>query len=432
MSETKGTWLDIPSDCESVDGLCDSDSEELELEQIDSELAERDKIDEYDSGSDEEVLSDRLQKMDGMWECKKRSRYGGQFTEQSGPNVPDSAVDPLDVFHCLFPVDFIDYLVEQTNLYHDQSGKKSDPVTRKEMLVFLAINIIMGVKRLPSYRDYWSMNPQLNDPYISSLMTVNRFGFMLTYLHVNDNAKAPKRDDPNFDKLYKLRPMITKLNETFKASFKPNEHQSIDESMVKFKGRNSMKQYNAAKPIKRGYKLWIRADETGYICEFQVYAGKVGNITEKSLGARVVKDLTREIVGRFHQVYFDNFFTTVDLMVALQEDNILAAGTVRKDRVKLPKLQIPDKLLQKGQSEFRTSYTGTRWVKWMDNRPVRFLSNFHDPSESTSINRKQKDGSLLPVSCPTLVRDYNKHMGYVDKADMLKSTYQINRKAKKW
>ena len=36
------------------------------------------------------------------------------------------------------------------------------------------------------------------------------------------------------------------------------------------------------------------------------------------------------------------------------------------------------------------------------------------------------------VSCPLLAKNYNIHMGYVDKADMLKSFYEISRKSKKW
>ena len=35
----------------------------------------------------------------------------------------------------------------------------------------------------------------------------------------------------------------------------------MNESMVLFKGRSSIKQYCPMKPIKRGYKLWVRADK---------------------------------------------------------------------------------------------------------------------------------------------------------------------------
>ena len=70
-----------------------------------------------------------------------------------------------------------------------------------------------------------------------------------------------------------------------------------------------MKQYVPKKPIKRGLKVWVRADSmNGYICEFQVYVGKIGNRSENSLGERVVKDLTGSLVGEYYTVYCDSFF----------------------------------------------------------------------------------------------------------------------------
>jgi hypothetical protein len=65
------------------------------------------------------------------------------------------------------------------------------------------------------------------------------------------------------------------------------------------------------KPIKGGYKVWIRAGESGYVHQFQIYVGKVGNDVEKNLGARVVKDLTRNITGKDYNLHFDNFFNSV-------------------------------------------------------------------------------------------------------------------------
>lgn len=128
---------------------------------------------------------------------------------------------------------------------------------------------------MPSYRDYWSARPELRDSYISSTISIDRFSWLLSYLHISDNTLQPKRNEAGFDKLYKLRPLLNKLSETFLTSFKPSEYQSIDESMIKFKGRSSLRQYMPNKPIKRGYKVWARCDATGYMCEFQIYTGKV-------------------------------------------------------------------------------------------------------------------------------------------------------------
>ena len=54
-----------------------------------------------------------------------------------------------------------------------------------------------------------------------------------------------------------------------------------------------MKQYIPLKPVRRGFKVWMRADScTGFVSEFQVYVGKEGEV-EDGLGARVIKDLTQ-------------------------------------------------------------------------------------------------------------------------------------------
>lgn len=282
-------------------------------------------------------------------------------------------------------------------------------MTKSELLIFLEINILMGIKKFCSYRDCWSMNPQLHDQYISSLMTVNRFGFFSSHLHLNDKTKEPKKGDSEYDKLYKIRSILNKLNETFKTYWKPRKCQSVDESMIKFKGRSSLKQYMPTKPVKRGYKCWVRADESSFVCEFQVYTGKTESI-EKMLGSHVVKDLTRDLVDRNHHVYFDNFFSSVDLMISLKSEKMFACGTVGKNRAKLSKSQIPGKNLKKGDSEFQISNSGNRWVKWMENRAVFFLSNYHNPCELTVVNCRQKDGSLKTINCPVMCSDYNKHM----------------------
>lgn len=78
-----------------------------------------------------------------------------------------------------------------------------------------------------------------------------------------------KRNEPNFDKLYKVRPLLNSLSQTFFQHFYPNEYQSVDESMIHFKGRTSIKQYIPKKPVERNYIIWIIANQTSYICEFE-------------------------------------------------------------------------------------------------------------------------------------------------------------------
>ncbi|XP_045466774.1 piggyBac transposable element-derived protein 4-like [Harmonia axyridis] len=206
----------------------------------------------------------------------------------------------------------------------------------------------------------------------------------------------------------------------------------IDESMICFKGRSLIRQYMPKKPIKWGYKVWTRADITGYIDEFQIYTGKVNDTVETQLGPRVIKDFTRSLIGKNYFVYFDNYFTSLPLLRQLRAENIHATGTIRKNRIGIPGDFIAHKMLKRGDFDWRMTDDGISCVKWMDKRIVLLASNCENPSETDNVTRKKKNGETENISCPKILKNYNKNMGFVDKADMLKKTYEIDRKSKKW
>ena len=356
------------------------------------------------------------------------------FAESTGPNLPDDVETPTDVFLHLFPEDLITHIVFQTNLYAFQrygEGRNFKPTTAKEIKIFLGVNILMGLKKLPSFKDYWSSKDEMRDTFISSAIGRDRFAWLLTNIHLNDNSVQPQKGEQNYDKLYKLRPLLSKLQETFLSSMKPSEFQSVDESMIKFKGRSSLRQYMPMKPTKRGYKVWVRADSTGYMCEFQIYTGKVGQVTEKNLGTRVVMDLSQALKGKNHKLFFDNYFNSVELQRKLLADKIYSCGTIRKGRKHFPELKI-DQSLKRGDADWRVSKDGIAALKWMDNRSVLLLGNYHDPSVMETTSRKKKNGSVEDIPCPRMIRGYNTHMGYVDRFDMMKSLYEVDRKSHKW
>ena len=101
-----------------------------------------------------------------------------------------------------------------------------------------------------------------------------------------------------YNKLYKVRSFLNALLHSFSKFYKPTKEQSIDESMILLKGCSFIKQYMPAKPIKRRYKVWVRADCHGYVCEFQVYMGRNEDKHEKDLGGRVVRDLSMALRGK--------------------------------------------------------------------------------------------------------------------------------------
>lgn len=73
----------------------------------------------------------------------------------------------------------------------------------------------MGIKQLPSIKDYWSTSELLGVPYIAKQMSVQCFEWIIGHLHLNNNSIKPKKGEPLFDKLYKLRLLLTHLSERF-------------------------------------------------------------------------------------------------------------------------------------------------------------------------------------------------------------------------
>ncbi|KAK3849381.1 hypothetical protein Pcinc_043865 [Petrolisthes cinctipes] len=132
----------------------------------------------------------------------------------------------------------------------------------------------------------------------------------------------------------------------------PEEHNSIDEMMIPFKGGFSgIKQYVKGKHHKWVFKNWARAGQSVMLYDFDVYQGSGDNRSNKSgleVAADVVLKLTSTLPDNNNfKVYADNFFTGLPLIEELQKHSIHYVGTARSNRVYNCSLQ-SDSDLQKG------------------------------------------------------------------------------------
>ena len=253
------------------------------------------------------------------------------------------------------------------------------------------------------------------------------------YLHFADNDHLLPQSDPNFDKLGKIRPIVDFFKSKFQRLYKPTRHNAVDEAMIHFKGRSSLKQYMPKKPIKRGIKVWVRADSAnGYFCDFDVYTGASAS-PEKGLGATVLKRLTASLESKHYHVFCDNYFTGIDFISDLLEDGIYACGTLRSNHVHFPQELKP--LTKKGlkrRGDSAVCQAGNLVLSiWQDNKPVTVLSTNAQPIGNVSVQRRQKDGTRVDVPCPESVALYNQYMGGVDKGDQLCQYYSVRTKSRK-
>ena len=181
-------------------------------------------------------------------------------------------------------------------------------------------------------------------------MPLKVFEKLTEYLHVADRESEPPRGSDEFDRLFKIRPVLNVIAKNFAQYYKPSRDQAIDEGMIAFTGHLSYVQYMPAKPIKRGIKLWLRCDSnSAYLHQFDVYLGRSGNRTDSTNGLYfdVVDKLTESLHGGNHHVYFDNLYTSVPLLKYLLTKKVYACGTVCRNRRHLPReIKAPGKLVR--------------------------------------------------------------------------------------
>jgi len=85
----------------------------------------------------------------------------------------------------------------------------------------------------------------------------------------------------------------------------------------------------------------------------------------------------------------------------LKLENTLACGTIRTNRKRLPTEMYTDKKLKRGERAKKFLPDGISFFKWIDNKAVHFISNFHG-FEVTSVSRKENDDTSVSVTFPTV------------------------------
>ena len=82
------------------------------------------------------------------------------------------------------------------------------------------------------------------------------------------------RDSSDFDKLYKVRPLLDYFNNKFKELYEPNKEVSIGEQLLLHKGRLAFKQYNTSKRARFGIKIFSLCEDSGYLLYSKIHTGK--------------------------------------------------------------------------------------------------------------------------------------------------------------
>ena len=174
----------------------------------------------------------------------------------------------------------------------------------------------------------------------------------------------------------------------------PEVENSIDEQIIPAKTKYSgIRQYNPQKPVKWGFKNFVRAGKSGMIYDLFIYTGPI-SATQKCTGEYVVLRLCKTLPRvQNYKLFFDNWFSSLPLCIKLKDLGIFSTATVRTDCLKKCPLATDKALMKegKGSSSYQCdTNSGVTVHKWFDNKYVHLCSNHSNPCEMSTVERWDK------------------------------------------
>lgn len=113
--------------------------------------------------------------------------------------------------------------------------------------------------------------------------------------------------------------------------------------------------------------VWVRAGSSGYIYRFEVYQCSAGHgqISQLGMAGDVVTRLCDDLQQKNYKVFFDSFFCTIPLIVALQHQGIYSTGIFRINRLHgaQDKLKSEKKLKKEGNGACSTVSNSQNFLK---------------------------------------------------------------------
>ena len=421
----------------------DSDEDDSDGDKF-SECSENEDISESDS-EEQRSARPKRSRIDSQWKWSEvDDSYVSEKIQFSGSKGPVHHVSSVtEAFKLFFDQAIMEKITEETNHYAKNfiNSKKGqikrrsrihtwEEVDVDELYVFFALQMLMGIVQKPSLKSYFTKNPLLDTPIFYKTMTQDRFELLNKFIHfVNNDEIATYQGNK---KLFKISPIVNHLNTTYKVVYNMDENISLDESLTLWKGRLGIKTYLPLKAAKFGIKSYeVCESSTGYLWQFIIYSGKTTESGSEIVPAdsakttQLVVKLVEPLFNLGHTLWMDNYYNSPELCHLLKQHKVNVAGTLRLNRKNVP-ATIKQTKLSKGELVAYHSQ-GIMVLKWLDKKPVSFISTFHNASMVST----EKRGKV--INKPQCIWEYNRHMGGVDMKDQKLQPYLLERKrCAKW
>ena len=364
------------------------------------------------------------------------------YTERHGILVDTADFQPVDYFYQFFPEEAFQLIAAKTNRYADQffdTPVDLPPSLRfhswsetnvDEMKAFVALQIAMGLCNKPAISDYGNTY-WLTSINFGEVMPRNRFELLQIFLHFNDVTNQVAKGVEGYNPLFKIQPLFDICHPLYEKVYQPKKCLSIDESMIKFKGRIFFRQYLPKKPTKWGINAFLLCEsETGYCLKSSIYTGKSAfeMPSESLLSEHVVSSLLEGYENKRHTVFMVNFYSSPSLYAELESKQIGACGTVNCNRRKMPKELLQKNIkLSKGDDPVFMRSGNMVACAWHDTKRLTMLSTVDTnlTIDKEVRTKRSEGGHKRTIDKPVAVERYNQNMAGVDRFEQIVGlTYQ--------
>lgn len=300
--------------------------------------------------------------------------------------------------------------------YHQQLAPASSQkrnwhnTSRGELHAYFGLWLLMDMHPRSDIEIYWK-DPHFCLPIFPKTMSLDRFIHITQNLHVVDN----NRTHPGDDYLWKLRPMISTLNQQFSLVYTPPQKITVDDSPWGLKGHFGLKMY----------KLCVSDGLTaGYTIAFSMYSSFNKRRLPSPMRAIVELMAATDLFRKGYELYTNTRYTSPTLFQYLQSQHTNAIGTVYTIRKYMP---IDLQTVAYGDMDFCSTPTGILCLQWHNKEePITMLSTVHSGMVTDTPQSKKK------CKKPSVVSDYIAVTRGVDLSNQFFQSYQYVRKSIKW
>lgn len=293
----------------------------------------------------------------------------------------------------------------------------------------------MTALQYPHLRMYWMRKFKV--PLIANVI------FRDKYLQIRRSLKLVfdqdiSDEDKRSDRLWKVKPLIKRIRAGCLAQPR-NKTMSIDEMMIPFSGQSSLRQFVPNKPNPVGLKAFVLANPNGVVCDLEIYQGGTTFPDERNAGFSLCESavigLTRSLVPG-HKLYFDRYFSTLNLANELLARGFRSTSTVMQNRIGDNPLKHDKEMKKQGRGSTDMKVREDKklcLVKWQDNKAVTMLSSNEGNDPVNMVKRWSKvEKKYIMVQQPNVIMAYNANMGGVDLADRMLSYCCSRQRTRKW